>query len=377
MKAVVMAGGLGSRLRPLTTDRPKTMLPLVNKPVLGHILGWLKQHGVQEVVLAVGRLAGQIRSYVRDGRRLGLDVRYVEEEAPLGTAGSIKNARSYLGREPFLVISGDVISDIDLGRLYRFHTENEALVTLALTHMENCRDCGVVITGPGGRITYFEEKPAGSVPGSSLVNTGIYVIDPAIVDACIQPGVVTDFSYHIFPQLVGERGPIFGYTGDFYWQDIGTIPNYLQATADLLSGKIRGAAPGRYMGGGVWVGRNVEIAPGARLYGPLYLGHCVKIASGVLIHGPAVVGHGVFVDRDAAIHQSIIGQRSFIGCSVCLRQAIVPERCSVTTSFASAEVVVAAAGRLQQVPALLQPAYYAPEVQVTAGTPPGRPAGAN
>jgi mannose-1-phosphate guanylyltransferase / phosphomannomutase len=379
MKAVVMAGGLGSRLRPLTTNCPKTMLPLVNKPVLGHILGWLKQHRVQEVFLAVGHLSGQIRNYVGDGRRLGLNVRYVEEDVPLGTAGSIKNARPYLGHEPFLVISGDVVSDIDLGRLYRFHREKEALVTLALTHIENPRDCGVVGTDARGRINYFEEKPAYGARVSSLINTGIYVLDPAMVDAYIQPGLATDFSYHVFPQIVRQRGPIFGYTGDFYWQDIGTIPNYLKATADLLSGKLRGVELGRYLGGGVWAGRNVEIATSARLYGPVYLGHCAKIGSGAVIHGPAVVGNGVVIDRDATIDQSIIGQRCFIGHSARLRQAIVPERCSVAaSSFAPVEVVVAPEGDPQQVPAAsLQPAFYVPEYPVTAGTPPDRLAGAS
>lgn len=360
MKAVVMAGGLGSRLRPLTTCCPKTMVPLVNKPVLGHILGLLRRHQVQEVFLAVGHLSDRISSYVRDGKHLGLNVHYVKEERPLGTAGSIKNARPYLGEEPFLVISGDAVSDIDLGRLWRFHHKKGAMVTLALAHTENPHDCGLAITDAQGRIRYFEEKPASGPLVSHLINTGIYVLDPAVVDAYIQPGVLTDFSYHVFPQMIQQHGPIFGYTGDFYWQDMGTIPGYLKATADLLEGKVRSVELGRHLGNRIWAGRNVDIAPGAQLYGPIYLGHCVKIREGAVICGPTVVGDGAIVDRDAHIERSVIGQRCFIGRATRLLQAIVPERCSVARSLVPDEVIVAGCGTHQQVPlALLQRAYSA------------------
>lgn len=353
MKAVVMAGGLGSRLRPLTTYCPKTMIPLVNKPVLGHILGLLRQHQVQEVFLAVGRLSGKIHSYVRDGRHLGLSVRYVEEEMPLGTAGSIKNVRPYLGEEPFLVISGDVISDIDLGRLWHFHHEKEAMVTLALVHTENPHDCGLAITDVRGRIRYFEEKPVSGPLVSRLINTGIYVLDPAVVDAYIQPGVVTDFSYHVFPQMVQQHGLIFGYTGDFYWQDMGTVPGYLKATADMLEGKVRGVNLGRHLGSGVWAGRNVNIAPGAHLYGPIYLGHRVKIKKGAVICGPTVVGDGAIIDRNAHIERSVIGPRCFIGRATHLSQALIPERCRVTRSSVPDEANVAGCGTHQHVPLAL------------------------
>lgn len=237
MKAIILAGGFGTRLYPLTLECPKPMIPLANKPVLAHILNLLKSHRFSEVVITVQYLAEQIQNYFGNGCSLGLTLRYVVEERPLGTAGSIKNVQPYLDNETFLVISGDIVTDIDLSRAIRFHRQKQALATVVLKQVANPREYGVVVTERSGRVRQYLEKPEHQPAISNMVNSGIYILEPEILDY-MEPNQAYDFSYDIFPLLVAQNAPFFGYLADGYWRDIGTMQSYRQAEADILAGKV-------------------------------------------------------------------------------------------------------------------------------------------
>jgi mannose-1-phosphate guanylyltransferase / phosphomannomutase len=338
MKAVVMAGGEGSRLRPLTIGRPKPMVPMVSKPVMGHILDLLKRHGITEVVVTLYFMPDMIQSFFGDGQSLGMKLHYAVEEMPLGTAGSVKNAREFLD-EPFLIISGDAVTDINLQQVIAFHEEKMAETTITLFHVPNPLEYGVIVTDPEGRITQFLEKPSWGEVISDTVNTGIYVIDPSVLDL-IPEGVPTDWSQDIFPQLLAAKRPLFGYVAGGNWTDVGDIGEYMRATAEVLYHRVHTEDLGRHIGGDIWCGDGVEIAPDAQLYGPIYLGQEVKIKGGVIIHGPSVVRDYTIVDNRAHIDRSIIWRNSYIGEAAEVRGAIVGRQCTVKSRAVVFEGVV-------------------------------------
>lgn len=338
MKAVVMAGGSGSRLRPLTIGRPKPMVPIVNKPVLAHIFDLLKHHDFSEVIITVQYMADHIEDYFGDGSSLGLDIHYSVEEIPLGTAGGVKNAQRYLD-ETFLVISGDALTDINLSDVLRFHREKGALATLTLKSVPDPLEYGIVTTGDQGKITQFLEKPGWGQVISDTVNTGMYVLEPEVLDL-MEPNTAYDFSKEIFPNLLSNGSPLFGYVADGYWCDIGNISAYMKATADVLEGRVRHIELGNHIGGGVWTGHGVEIAPDAALYGPIYLGNEVKIKGGVVIHGPASIRDYTIVDNRVQIERSVIWRNCYVGESAEVRGAVVARSCNLKAKSVLFEGVV-------------------------------------
>lgn len=339
MKAVVMAGGDGARLRPLTIGRPKPMVPIVNKPVMGHILDLLKSHGITDVVVTLRYLASVIQDFFGDGSNLGMNITYVIEDAPLGTAGSVKNAAAYLD-DTFLVISGDALTDFDLTHIIRTHKEQNVLATLTLTHVPNPLEYGVVITNEDSYIDRFLEKPGWAELISDTVNTGIYVLEPAAL-ALIPADVPYDFSNDLFPAMLQKRLPIYGHIADGYWCDVGNITEYQRATADLLYGRIKLAEPiGAHVGGGIWVGENVEIAPSAQLFGPVYLGSEVKIKGDVQIYGPSVIRDNTVVDNYSRIERSIVWRNNYIGENCEIRGATITRQCTIKPKVVIYEGVV-------------------------------------
>ena len=237
MKAVVMAGGEGTRLRPMTANQPKPLLPLVNRPIMEHVLRLLKKHGFSETVVTVQFLAALIRNYFGDGEELGMALSYATEEVPLGTAGSVKNAEEALRDDRFLVISGDALTDIDLTDMVRFHEENDALVTIGLKRVPNPLEFGIIIVDDEGRVQRFLEKPTWGQVFSDTVNTGIYVMEPEVLEH-VAEGEPVDWSGDVFPKLLAEGARLFGYVADCYWEDVGTHESYLKAQADMLSGQV-------------------------------------------------------------------------------------------------------------------------------------------
>lgn len=327
MKAVVMAGGEGSRLRPLTINRPKPMVPLVNKPVLFHILELLKRHGITQVVITLQYMADMVQDYFGDGSAMGMEISYSIEEIPLGTAGSVKNAQKYLD-DTFIVISGDAVTDFDLGAIVQYHRAKNAVATLTLYRVPNPLEYGVVILNGEGRIQEFQEKPSWGQVISDTVNTGIYVLEPEVLDL-FEAGKPFDFSKDLFPILLARGDPLYGYVSDGYWCDIGNIQEYIRASNDMLEERVHLEPIGKEIGAGVWGGENVEIAPDAQLYGPIYLGDGVKIKGGVVIRGPSVIRHYSIVDNRAQVDRSIVWRNSYVGEGVELRGAIVCRQCSI------------------------------------------------
>ncbi len=339
MKAVVMAGGDGARLRPLTIGRPKPMVPVVNKPVMGHILDLLKNHGITEVIVTLRYLASVIQDFFGDGSNLGMKITYVVEESPLGTAGSVKNAAPYLDNT-FLVISGDALTDFDLGQIIRTHKARNVLATITLAHVPNPLEYGVVITDEEGYVERFLEKPGWSELISDTVNTGIYVLEPAALDL-IPADVAYDFSNELFPAMLQNNLPIYGYVAAGYWCDVGNITEYQRATSDLLYGRVKLAEPiGRHVGGGIWVGTNVEIAPSAQLFGPIFLGNDVKIKGDVQIYGPSVIRDNTIVDNYSRIERSITWRNNYIGENCEIRGAIITRQCTIKPKVVMYEGVV-------------------------------------
>src|ERR1700704_1285612 len=226
-----MAGGEGTRLRPMTANQPKPLLPVVNRPIMEHVLRLLKRHGFTETVVTVQFLAALVSD------DFGMSLQYATEETPLGTAGSVKNAEDELRDDTFLVISGDALTDMDLSEMVRFHRENGALVTVGLTRVPDPLEFGIVIADEDGRIQRFLEKPTWGQGFSDTVNTGVYIMEPEVL-AEVSPKESVDWSHDVFPKLLQRGAPIFGYVSDRYWEDVGTLESYLKAQADVLNRKV-------------------------------------------------------------------------------------------------------------------------------------------
>ena len=336
MKAVVMAGGEGSRLRPLTIGRPKPMVPIVDAPVMEHIFNLLRRHGITEVVVTLQYLSRVIQEYFDDGSDFGMRIHYTVEETPLGTAGSVKNAESLLD-EPFLVISGDALTDFDLEEVIRFHREKAAMATLTLYRVPSPLEYGVVIVDREGRVVRFLEKPSWGEVFSDTVNTGIYVLNPEIF-RYVPTGVPVDWSNDVFPQLLRNGDPMFGFVAGGYWCDVGNIPEYVRANADMLNGVVRLDMPGEeietHASGRVWVGGangegGVSIAPSARIYGPVFLGKGVEVRANAVLHGPTVIGDYAIVEEGATVDRSVVWPNSYLGERTDLHGALVGKQCSL------------------------------------------------
>ena len=325
MKAVLMAGGEGSRLRPLTSRRPKPLAPVAGKPVAEHIVNLLRRHGFTEIVATLHYLADEIEAYFGDGSALGVKMHYVVEDTPLGTAGAVKLAHDLIGNEPFLIISGDALTDVDLSAIVRHHQEHRNDVTIALQRVTNPLEFGVVVTDESDRIVRFLEKPSWGEVFSDTINTGIYVLQPEILNRMVR-GRVYDWSKDLFPEMLREGAQLGGYVFDAYWTDIGNLEQYQQANYDALEGKVQLELPGDELRPGVRAGSNARIAEGATIEGPVILGNDVRIAAGATIQGPAAVGDRAIVERGATIARSVAWEDVYVGEEAQLNDCTVADR---------------------------------------------------
>ncbi|SEF63185.1 mannose-1-phosphate guanylyltransferase / phosphomannomutase [Thermomonospora echinospora] len=323
-----MAGGEGTRLRPMTANQPKPLLPVINRPIMEHVLRLLRRHGLTETVVTVQFLAALIRNYFGDGEELGMSLSYATEEIPLGTAGSVKNAQEALRDDRFLVISGDALTDIDLTDMVNFHKENGALVTIGLKRVPNPLEFGIIIVDEAGRIQRFLEKPTWGQVFSDTVNTGIYVMEPEVLDH-VAEGVPVDWSSDVFPKLLAEGAPLYGYVADCYWEDVGTHESYLKAQADMLSGRVEVEMDGFEVSPGVWVAEGAEVDGDAVLKGPLYIGDYAKVEAGVELREYTVLGSNVVVKEGAFLHRAVVHDNVFVGPSTNLRGCVVGKNTDV------------------------------------------------
>ena len=323
-----MAGGEGTRLRPMTANQPKPLLPVANRPIMEHVLWLLKKHGFEETVVTVQFLAALVRNYFGDGEDVGMSLQYATEEMPLGTAGSVKNAEDALRDDSFLVISGDALTDMDLSEMVRFHKDNGAIVTVGLTRVPDPLEFGIVIADEDGRIQRFLEKPSWGQVFSDTVNTGIYVMEPEVL-AEVSAKESVDWSHDVFPKLLARGAPIYGYISDRYWEDVGTLESYLKVQADVLSRKVDTDIAGFELSPGVWVAQGADVDPDAVLTGPLCIGDYAKIEAGAHLREYSVIGANVVVKEGAFIHRAVVHSNVFVGQGTTLRGCVVGKNTDV------------------------------------------------
>ncbi|HJV05394.1 MAG TPA: sugar phosphate nucleotidyltransferase [Actinomycetota bacterium] len=327
MKAVVMAGGQGTRLRPLTSNQPKPMLPIVGRPMMEHILHLLRDHGFTDVVATVQFLASVIRNYFGDASDLGLALSYATENEPLGTAGSVRNAGPLLD-ETFLVISGDTVTDIDLTEAVAQHRKSGAAATVVLKRTQDPLEFGIVICDENGRVERFLEKPGWGEVFSDTINTGIYVLEPDILRE-IPRGQDYDFSQDLFPRLLERGVPLYGHVAEGYWTDVGTLHSYLEVHRDILDRKVKLQLPGFQMKGRVWLGEGAEVDPEVKLEGPVYVGENSRVEEGATIRDHTAIGRGVVVKGGAFLHRAIVHDNAYVGTSASLRGCVVGKNADI------------------------------------------------
>jgi mannose-1-phosphate guanylyltransferase/phosphomannomutase len=327
VKAVVMAGGEGTRLRPLTSNQPKPMVPIVGKPCMEHILELLGRHGFDDVIVTLAFMPQAIRSYFGDGESLGLSIEYSVEESPLGTAGSVRLASGKLD-DTVLVISGDALCDIDLGRLLAFHQERGAAVTIGLKAVENPLEFGIVVTDEDGRIERFLEKPSWGQVFSDTINTGIYVLEPEVLRH-VPTDRPYDFSKELFPLLLEMGRPLYGMTCDGYWQDIGNLDQYRQANFDALDGQVELNIPGLRLRGNIWLGEGVELDDLEDVEGPAFVGNYCRISPQAAIGAYSVLSASVTLRERARTVRSVIDASTHVGRSALVEGAVVGRSCDI------------------------------------------------
>jgi mannose-1-phosphate guanylyltransferase len=334
MQALILAGGEGTRLRPLTCTIPKPVVPLAGRPFIAHMISWLAGHGVDDVIISCGFMAEGVRAVLGSGEALGVRLRYLQEPEPLGTGGALKFAADLL-EQRFLMLNGDVLTDIDLGAQLAQHQRTGALATLALYPVADPSAYGLVRCHGDLSVREFVEKPSPDQIDTNLISAGIYVLQREVVEGMPPAGTRVSIERDVFPALVG-RG-LYGFQADGYWLDIGTPERYLQGTFDILEGRVRAATA---LGGGA------EIA-GGELREPAVVGAGCEICAGARVGPRAVLGEGVRVAADASVTQAVlldgvsVGKGALIDHAVVGPGAVIGERCVLADG-----VVVGAGARL-------------------------------
>jgi mannose-1-phosphate guanylyltransferase / phosphomannomutase len=324
MKAVIMAGGFGTRMRPLTINLPKPMIPMVNRPIMEIIVDLLKKHKLTDLLAVVFYQPEIITEYFHDGSEFGVQMQYKAAESDLGTAGSVKNCQALLGKERFVVISGDVLTDFDLTAAIQFHEKNKAKATMILTRVENPLAFGVVITDQEGKITRFLEKPTWGEVFSDTVNTGIYILEPEVLDL-IPEKAEFDFSKNLFPKMLEEGMPLYGYIAQGYWADIGNLDQYRLAHQDVFAGKVEVGIKGtrlNKMGKEIWAGEKTHIDPSAHLSGTVVLGKNCNVGKNAKIVN-SVLGDGCQVEEGAELTNAILWHNVSIGAEAQVKECVI------------------------------------------------------
>ncbi|MEO0705075.1 MAG: mannose-1-phosphate guanyltransferase [Cyanobacteria bacterium J06649_5] len=322
MRAVLMAGGSGTRLRPLTCDLPKPMVPVLNRPIAEHIVNLLKRHNITEIIATLFYLPDVMRDYFQDGQEFGVQMTYaVEEEHPLGTAGCVKNVAELL-EDTFIVISGDSVTDFDLQAAISFHRSKGSKATIVLKRVPNPIDFGVVITDDDDEIVRFLEKPSTSEVFSDTVNTGIYILEPEVLDY-LPSGREQDFSKDLFPLLLEKGEPLYGYVAEGYWCDVGHLDAYREAQYEALEGKVQLDYAYPETMTGIRVGVNTVIDPSAKLHPPVLIGDNCRIGPRVVLDPGTVLGDNVTVGSDADLKRPIIWNGAVLGDDTHLRACVI------------------------------------------------------
>jgi mannose-1-phosphate guanylyltransferase len=317
VQAVILVGGEGTRLRPLTSTVPKPVVPLVDRPFLAYMLEWLKRHGIEDIVLAMGYLPTAVRNVLGDGSAYGVRLRYVEEPDPRGTAGALKFAESLL-EERFLMLNGDVLSDIDLSAQIAQHEATGATGTLALVPVEDPSAYGLVRLDEDNAVREFVEKPSSDQIDTNLISAGAYVLERSILDL-VPPDKNVSIEREIWPQLVGAG--LYGFPADAYWLDIGTPERYLQGTFDIIEGNVKTAVRDDLGDSFRSVEPSAEIA--GRVVPPAVVQRQAHVAQGAHVGPLVVLGEGASVGPGSVVERSVVLQGAQIGEQCVVRDAIV------------------------------------------------------
>jgi len=356
MKAMILAAGKGTRIRPITFTIPKPLIPILQKPVMEFLVELLRQHGFDQIMVNVSHLADEIENYFRDGQRFGVQIGYSFEgriiegklvgEA-IGSAGGMKRIQDFspFFDDTFVVLCGDALIDLDLTAVVKWHKAKGAIATIVMKTVskEEVSSYGVVVTDETGRIKAFQEKPKVEDALSTDINTGIYIFEPEVFDY-IPSGVEYDIGSQLFPTLVEMNAPFYGVAMDFQWVDIGKVPDYWQAIRSVLLGEVKNVdIPGHEVAPGVYAGLNVAVNwDKVDITGPVYIGAMTRIEDGAKIIGPTMIGPNCWVCNGATVDNSIIFEYSRLGPGVRLVDKLVFGRYCVDKTGAVIDVQAAA-----------------------------------
>ena len=321
-KVMVLAAGLGTRLRPLTDLISKPMAPIVNKPVMEHIIELLKEHGFKEIVCNLHWYPEVIKNYFTDGSKWDIKITYSYEPELLGTAGGVKKVEAFFEEQTFLILSGDALTDINLTEMMEFHKKKGGICTIALTEVDDPSQYGVVLIDNDNKITGFQEKPLMGEAKSHLANSGIYIFEPEIFKY-IPYGSFYDFGRDLFPKLLELSIPYFGYKHDRYWNDVGSLEQYQQGNFDALEGKVKLKIPGIQINEGIWIGKNCKIEEDVIMIPPIIIGNNCKIKKGAKLYGPIIIGDNTVIDERAIMYRGIKWGSGYIGKDASLIGAII------------------------------------------------------
>ena len=321
MQAVILVGGQGTRLRPLTLTVPKPMLPLMNRPFLEFQINLCLRHGVEDIILSTAYKPEVFESYYGDGSRLGVKLTYVTEDEPLDTCGAVKNVERYIDGT-FLVFNGDVLTDLDLTNLIAFHREKGGKASLYLTRVEDPTAYGLVPLDRQGRIIEFLEKPSWDQVITDLINAGTYVLEPELLDR-VPAGEPYSFERQLFPGMLEEGMSMYGFPSEAYWMDIGTPAKYLQAHYDILNRRLPFEFEGEEIKPSVWVSEGAEIAEEAAVFGPTIIGGGCRIAPHAVVSSNCVLGPGCRLEEGVHLEGAVLHEDCVVGSESVLRRCVL------------------------------------------------------
>ena len=344
MKAVILAGGEATRLRPLTCNIPKAMVPVLNTPFLEWVIIHLRNHGIKDYIIAQGVLAQPMQDYFHDGRRFHVSITYIQEKEPLGTAGAIKNAALNID-DTFLALNGDVLQDFDITGMIQFHRTKKAKATIALIPVDDPTHYGLIETDAERRVTRFLEKPRKEQITTNMINAGIYVLEPEVLNL-IPPQTKVSIERETFPQLLDKGEPVFACHCTGYWMDAGTPEKYLQLNRDLLAGKSKLYSTQR--DNNIQIAGGCNIHPDSEIKGPVIIGENCSIGARVRITGPAVIGAGCTILPGSIIEDSVLwhnirlGPHAKVNCSIVANDCHLQEQSALHNSVLGDNVIIPA-----------------------------------
>ncbi len=337
LKAIILIGGPGTRLQPLTDDMPKSMLPVLNKPFMEHTIAYLKQFGIEDIILTLNYLPEVVQDCFGDGSRFGVRLTYCLEKEPMGTAGAVKNAEQYLD-STFIVLNGDIFTDMDLADMLACHQNKGARVTISLNRVDDPSAFGVVETDSAQRVQRFIEKPPLAEATTNWINAGIYILEPEVLEP-VPANSHYMFERGLFPLLLEMGEPVYGYPFNGYWLDMGNPEKYFSLNSDLSLLKV-GSPIISGFGGGIYCDRDVTIHPSAKIVAPVIMGSRCRISQGVYLKGPVVLGSDCLLGDGASIENAVLWNNVRIGANTRLSQCIISSDTSIEPNTRIVDYVV-------------------------------------